>query len=176
MRRLPLLLPALLTTLLLGCAGPTDAAAPAVPVDAFEASVERVVDGDTFVASAGARRHVRVRLIGIDAPESVRPDAPVECHGRAAGALLERLLPAGTRVRAAYQGRVRRDAHGRDLWDVWLPDGRFLQAVLVRAGAAEARRYHPHGAHAAYLDAVMREARAERAGLHTCAPPPTPLR
>jgi micrococcal nuclease len=138
---------------------------PEPPGDAFVATVERVVDGDTFVAVRDGRR-VRVRLIGVDAPESVKPDAPVECYGREASALLTRLLPAGGEVRAAYQTDQHRDPNGRDLWDVWLPDGRFLQAVLVRDGAADARRYQPQVAHAEYLDSLERLAREAGEGLH----------
>jgi len=138
---------------------------PAPPGGAFDATVERVVDGDTFLARHGNRR-VRVRLIGIDAPESVKPDASVECHGKEASRALSDVLPEGMTVRAAYQTERHRDPNGRDLWDVWLPDGRFLQAVLVRAGAVEARAYRPHVAHADYLEGVERLARAEGAGLH----------
>jgi micrococcal nuclease len=166
--------------LLAGCggdaAGPDGTAAPSPraalpagmpepPRDAFEATVERVVDGDTFVAVRDGRR-VRVRLIGVDAPESVKPDAPVECYGREASALLNRLLPPDAQVRAAYQTDQHRDVNGRDLWDVWLADGRFLQAVLVREGAVDARRYRPQVAHAEYLEAVERVARESGAGLH----------
>lgn len=42
--------------------------------------VERVVDGDTLIANRGGER-IRVRLLGIDTPESVHPTKPVECFG-----------------------------------------------------------------------------------------------
>jgi micrococcal nuclease len=115
-RRVPVLRVAAAAVLLLaGCGGgaaaPDGTAAPSPvslpagmpqpPGDAFPATVERVVDGDTFIAVRDGRR-VRVRLIGVDAPESVKPDAPVECYGREASALLSRLLPAGAPVRGAY--------------------------------------------------------------------------
>jgi micrococcal nuclease len=67
-------------------------AAPRPPAGAFIATVERVVDGDTLIATRNSRR-VRVRLIGVDAPESVKPDSPVECFGPEASAQLEQLLP-----------------------------------------------------------------------------------
>ena len=139
-------------------------AAPPAPARAFTARVDRVVDGDTFIA---VRRGVlvRVRLIGVDSPESVRPDYPVECWGHEASAVLTRLLPVGTKVTAAYQAGGTQDRYGRDLWDVWLPDGRFLQGVLVRRGAAEAYPYRPQIAHAPYLESVEAVARARDAGL-----------
>ncbi len=153
---------------LVGC-GPASASlaeitAPTAPGRAFTARVDRVVDGDTFIAERRGER-VRVRLIGVDAPESVRPGYPVECWGHQASAVLARLLPVGTRVVAAYQTGGRRDQYGRDLWDVWLPDGRFLQGVLVRKGATEAYPYRPQVEHAAYLETVETRARARDAGL-----------
>src|SRR4051812_24885439 len=107
---------------------PVDVQASALP-GTFSARVVRVVDGDTFIA-ARAGREVRVRLIGVDSPETVKPDWPVECWGPRASRLTHRLLPVGARVRAAYESGGRLDQYGRDLWGVWLPDGGVLQAVL----------------------------------------------
>lgn len=61
------------------------------------AVVERVVDGDTLVVDVGGDR-ARVRLLGIDTPETVKPDAPVECFGPQASARTKALLPEGVRV------------------------------------------------------------------------------
>jgi micrococcal nuclease len=138
---------------------------PAPPPDAFRATVERVIDGDTFVARRDGGSS-RVRLIGIDAPESVQPEAPLECFGPEAGAALRGLLTRGTVVHAAYQAGGPVDQFGRQLWDVWLEDGRFVQAELVRQGAVEARVYRPHDQHADVLDRLEEEARDDDAGLH----------
>ena len=67
-------------------------------------------------------------------------------------------------VTGAYQDGGKHDIYGRDLWDVWLPDGRFLQAVLVRKGAADAVAYRPQVAHAALLARL--DAVATAAGRH----------
>lgn len=156
--------------LLAGCAAADpaprrpDRADPTAPPRAFAARVDRVVDGDTFVAVVRGER-LRVRLIGVDAPESVQPDAPVECHGPESAALLAALLPAGREVQAAYQRGGRQDRFGRELWDVWLPDGRFVQAVLVRRGAARAVAYEPQVAHAGTLARLQDQARTDRRGL-----------
>lgn len=156
---------------LAGCGGesgqdstsPSDIPAP--PADAFRATVERVVDGDTFFARRDGRR-LRVRLIGIDAPESVQPEAPVECFGPDAARALAALLPAGTAFSGAHGAGGEVDQFGRQLWDVWLEDGRFVQAELVRQGAVEARSYPPHTEHADLLDRLEDEARRDDAGLH----------
>lgn len=136
-----------------------------VPAEAFEATVVRVIDGDTFIAFRNGRR-VRVRLIGIDAPESVQPDARVECFGRQSANRLRELLPNGTSVQASYQGSDHQDRFDRDFWDVWLQNASFLQAELVRGGHARARAYPPHTRYTAVLAAEERKARSARVGLH----------
>ena len=157
---------------LMGCAGPSGSGSapvvpevPAPPGDAFRARVQRVVDGDTFLALRDGQR-LRVRLIGIDAPESVQPDAPVECFGPEAADSLEQMLAPGSRVDAAYQAGEAADQFGRQLWDVWLDDGRFVQAELVRQGAVRARAYRPHTQHADLLDRLDDAARDAEVGLH----------
>ncbi len=175
------LLALLLGSLLAGCApapgsdgrqrtpapalDPGDVESPAVPRDAFPATVVRVVDGDTVVATvARDARPVRARLIGIDTPETVRPKSPVACYGEQAAALSRRLL-TGARVRAAYEPGGRQDRFGRELWDVWLPDGRFVQAVLVTAGAARAYPYRPQVRYAGLIARLADAAQVGRRGL-----------
>jgi micrococcal nuclease len=169
-------MPAVLLAVLLGACGtassrppPVNAEDPgvAVPADAFNATVMRVVDGDTLVARL-AGRQVRVRLLGIDTPESVKPGTPVACFGHEASALT-RALVQGRTVRAAYEVE-HTDSYGRELWDVWLPDGRFLQGVIVASGGARSYPYQPNTVHADELHALMSRAHDERRGLWgTCA-------
>src|SRR5437868_14231798 len=68
--------------------------------------VVRVVDGDTIHVLLGGREE-KVRYIGIDTPESVKPGTPVQCFAKRASAYNERLVE-GERV------RVVRDAEARD--------------------------------------------------------------
>ena len=147
-----------------GVDAPGPSGAPAPPLSAFTATVDRVVDGDTFVALVGGRR-VRVRVIGVDAPETVKEGAPVGCYGPQASAYLKALLRPRARVSGAYEAGGRTDRFGRDLWDVWLPDGRFVQGLLVSGGYARAREIRPQHEHAAWLARVQADARAARAGL-----------
>jgi micrococcal nuclease len=160
---------------LAGCGAPSTAyddggvaraaGAPRVPAAAFRATVERVVDGDTFIARQ-AGRTLRVRLIGINAPESVKPGSPVECFGPESSQVLHDLLPRGAAVRAAYEDGGQRDQYGRELWDVWLGDGQFLQAVLVERGAARPRLYRPQHKYADLLARLGDRASAEDNGLY----------
>ena len=64
------------------------------------AGVVRVVDGDTIEARIGGRDE-DVRLIGIDTPETVKPDTPVQCFGERASHFTKRRL-TGRRVRLAF--------------------------------------------------------------------------
>lgn len=96
--------------------------------------VQRVVDGDTLLMVGGAR----VRLEGVDTPETVREDYPVEPWGPEASAFTKEFVrKAGNQVKLTF-GNERLDDYGRYLAFVW--DGeRMLNEELVRAGLAEAR-------------------------------------
>src|SRR3954452_14337831 len=143
--------------------GPVES--PQIPVAAFAASVVRVVDGDTFLARVGSGPAVRVRVIGVDRPETVKPDTPVRCYGPQASSFTKHLLPPGTVVRAAHEPGGDTDRYGRQLWDVWLPDGRFLESVLVAAGAARAYPFPPQVEHAEVIGRLAAQARTQRRGL-----------
>jgi micrococcal nuclease len=56
-----------------------------------------VVDGDTLMLGTGER----VRLIGVDTPETKRPNTPVEYFGKEASAFTKRLAE-GKRIRLEY--------------------------------------------------------------------------
>jgi micrococcal nuclease len=97
-------------------------------------TVRRVVDGDTLLMASGAR----VRLEGIDTPETVRPNYRVEAWGPEASTFTKDFIKhAGNRVKLTF-GDDRLDKFGRYLAFVW--DGeKMLNEELVRAGLAEAR-------------------------------------
>ncbi len=175
MRRLATLLPLLL---LAGCAAPRPVVAPAaagdapvvaVPADAQMAQVVRDVDGDTIIAAVGGA-DVRVRLLGLDTPESVKPGTPVACFGHEASSFTTRLLPRGTRLRVAYEVE-HTDAYGRQLWDLWLPDGRWVNGLLVASGAARAYPYRPNTTYATELAAAEATAKAGHRGLWSACDP-----
>lgn len=138
---------------------------PAVPSDAFRAQVVRVVDGDTFIARVnGVGAQLRVRVIGIDTPETVKPGTPVRCFGPQASAYAKELLTHQW-VRAAHEPGGDTDRYGRQLWDVWLSDGRFLAGELAAGGFARAYPYSPQIFYASRLKAVADAAEAAGRGL-----------
>lgn len=94
----------------------------------------RVVDGDTLTARVAGRTET-VRVIGIDTPESVKPDTPVECFALRASAEARRLLPAGAAIRLESDPtQAGRDQFGRLLAHVWLPDGTLYAERMIRGG------------------------------------------
>ena len=110
------------------------------------ATVERVVDGDTVVVEIDGTRET-VRLIGIDTPETVKPNAPVECFGPEASATTKELLPEDTEVRLERDVEAR-DDYGRLLAYVYrASDGMFVNLELVRQGYAVLLTFPPNVAH-----------------------------
>lgn len=137
--------------------GPSGASGPS------SGPVVRVVDGDTIrVRLAGTEE--RVRYIGVDTPETVKPGTPVQCYGKAASAFNKRLL-SGRRVRLVFDAE-HRDRYGRLLAYVYRqPDGLFVNAELVRRGYAQTLTIPPNVSHAPEFRALARGARSAGRGL-----------
>ena len=145
------------------------------PALAPNATVERVVDGDTIVVELQGQRE-RVRLLGIDTPESVAEDRPDQCYGAEAGAYLTDLLPVGTDVALV------RDVEPRDQYDrllayvVRTDDQLFVNLDLVERGFAATLVYPPNDHYAVVLRRAVRAAVAAGAGLWgVCGGPDVPL-
>ena len=137
-----------------------------------EAVVKRVVDGDTIVVHLGGRDE-RVRLIGIDTPETVDPRKPVQCFGKEAAAHTKDLLPAGTIV------RLERDVEARDRYDRLLAyvyrvsDNLFVNLALAHDGYAQMLTIPPNVAYVDQIRAAVADARNAGRGLWAaCATPP----
>lgn len=129
-----------------------------LPTFAEAQIVERVVDGDTIIVDGVGR----VRLIGVDTPETVDPRRMIEFFGREASAFAEELL-LGKQVRLEFDQR-RTDRYGRTLAYVWLPDGAMANAEIIRRGFGHAYTRFPFR----YLERfrqLEREARLAERGL-----------
>ncbi len=123
-----------------------------------------VVDGDTVELRFEGQSE-RVRLLGIDAPESVHPSVPVQCFGPEASAQLAAALPADTEVLVERDVEAR-DRYGRLLLYIYrADDGLFINRWLVQAGLADTSFYEPNTTLAAPLIQARSQARADRAGL-----------
>lgn len=121
--------------------------------------VERVVDGDTLLL----RNRARIRLLGIDAPETVRPNHPIEPWGKEASEFLRRAT-IGRSVRLEFD-RERVDRYGRFLAYVWVEDT-LLNEALLRAGLARAKlAYRYSSTMKTRFERAELAAQAERRGL-----------
>lgn len=150
---------------LVGCSM-FDRSAPARP---GEATVVRVVDGDTVVLDIGGDEE-STRLIGIDTPESVKPNSPVECYGPEAADNLERLLPAGSAVRVERDAEIR-DQYGRLLLYVYrLENDRFVNHAQAAEGFARLLVIAPNDAHAAQIRQAVHDAERRGLGLWSACP------
>jgi micrococcal nuclease len=125
-----------------------------------DARVERVVDGDTLVLAGGER----VRLIGVDTPETKKPGTPIECFGKKASAFTTAFVE-GKRVRLELDVEER-DRYGRLLAYVErVQDGLSVNAELVRRGYATALTIPPNVRHADDYARLARVARERGRGL-----------
>ena len=168
-----------------GCAGPGGAARGAAssaptpvaaanpsPVSGFApvgetetARVVRVVDGDTIVIDRGGGNE-RVRYIGIDTPESVKPNTPDEFMAREASAANGALVEGREVV-------LERDVSDTDHYDrllryVWMREGDgwvFVNLELVRRGFAQVATYPPDVRWTDTFLVAQREAREAGLGL-----------
>jgi micrococcal nuclease len=151
------------------------APAPAAVLDGF---VLRAVDGDTLEVRLGGGAVETVRLIGIDTPETVKPDTPVQCFGPQASAF-EHRVAEGRPVRLVV-GVEPRDVYGRLLAYVYLrPKNRrvshnpgrvahrerFLNAELVRRGLARTLAIPPNTRLAGRFSALQSQASQRPRGL-----------
>ena len=143
--------------------GPDDPSGPA------NARVTHVVDGDTIDVAMPEGKDETVRYIGIDTPETVKPDTPVQCGGPKAHAVNERLV-GGRTVTLRFDAE-RRDVYGRLLAYVYLPAARpgghslFVNAELVRLGLARTLTIPPNDSFASLFARLAARAGALGRGL-----------
>lgn len=128
----------------------------------FHATVVEVVDGDTFVVRYANGRRDTVRMLGVDAPETVHPDRPVECFGPEARAYTTARL-AGRAV-VLETDTESRDAYGRLLASVRV-GGERVEDELLRRGLARFLVIAPNTRRARALLAAELDARGARRGL-----------
>jgi len=163
---------------------PSPEPAPEPRRQRIAARITRVIDGDTLrVSATGARRSAyTVRLIGIDTPETVAPNTPVECGGPQATSNLLRLAfsrPAdtdGDGLLDEQGGQGRRvtlltdpsqdtfDRYGRLLAYVTTRSGRNLALEQLAAGWAKVYVYERRFAQYGRFRAASARARSARRG------------
>ena len=108
-----------------------------------------------------------VRLIGLDTPETVAPDRPVECFGPEASARTKGLVEGGQVWLEYDEVSGPTDKYDRTLAFVWLDQQTMLNELLIREGFAEEVTYTDGYAHAEEFRAAEDAARSSGAGMWT---------
>ena len=126
--------------------------------------MKRVVDGDTIdIAISGNTE--RVRLIGINTPETKHPTKGMECFGPEASAYTEQLLPKGTKLRVERDIEAR-DKYSRLLLYVYIDNSNvFVNLDLVLQGYARPMVFEPNTAHKADFAQAATQAELRNVGL-----------
>lgn len=123
-------------------------------------TVKRVVDGDTFETKEGDK----VRLIGMDTPETVKPGSPVEDYGKEASAFTKKEL-TGKEV-IMFADVEDKDRYGRLLRYVFLKTSdTMFNEILVREGYANIATFPPNVTYADTFRKLEKEAREKKRGL-----------
>ncbi len=120
---------------------------PTIPTNDFTGApaykVIRIIDGDTVVLSMDGKE-TKVRLIGVDTPETAHPNKPVERYGKEASQFIKNLL-RGESVYVEYEsGASNLDKYGRLLAYLYrAPDGLFINLEIIRQGYGHAYTQYP---------------------------------
>jgi micrococcal nuclease len=126
--------------------------------------VSKIVDGDTFWIINEKGENEKIRLIGVDAPESRKSGKKeIGYYGKESKLYLEKFL-AGKKVRLQFDvGKY--DRYKRTLAYVYLEDGTFLNAHLVKYGYAAVMTVPPNVKFADQFVKLQKEAREKKRGL-----------
>ncbi len=96
-------------------------------------NVISVVDGDTIVVDMAGTKET-VRLIGVDTPETKDPRKQVQCFGQAASEFTRNLIADNLVRLEADPINTNRDRYQRLLRYVYLPEGTFVNAEIIKQG------------------------------------------
>ena len=132
--------------------------------DGANGRIVKVIDGDTVDVSMSGRTE-RVRLIGIDTPETKKPNTPIQCFGPEASKHINELLPVDTPVLLQRDVEAR-DPYGRLLGYVYrTSDNLFINQDLIINGFARPLSIAPNTAFASEFATLAQTAQNSKIGL-----------
>ena len=136
---------------------------PPLP-DGANARIVEIIDGDTVDVSMSGRTE-RVRLIGVDTPETKKPNTPIQCFGPEASKHMSELLPVDTPV-LVQRDIEARDPYGRLLGYVYrTSDNLFVNQDLIVNGFARPLSIAPNTAFAGEFATLAQTAQNSKIGL-----------
>ena len=104
--------------------------------------ITRFVDGDTLEIDMNGKTE-KVRFIGVDTPETHKPNTPVQCYGPAASAFTKNTIGTQSIRLEADALSSNRDRYNRLLRYVYLPDGTLMNQKLIEEGYGFYYPYFP---------------------------------
>ncbi|MFY0644255.1 MAG: thermonuclease family protein [Bacteroidia bacterium] len=126
--------------------------------------VRYVIDGDTIIVEDGSNKGIKVRLIGINAPESRDyKHRKKEAFGEESSDFLKQLLE-NQKVQLSYDVEEL-DQYGRHLAYVYLENGKMVNNIMLRAGYAELMTINPNVRHVSMFVQSQTFARENRLGI-----------
>jgi len=145
----------------------------------LQARIKRVIDGDTVVITLAepSRQERKIRLIGIDSPESrgsqkLNRDARrsgikkqrLKAMGRKSTRFVQKLLYEGQPIQLEL-GQEAQDRYGRTLAYIWLTDGSMLNRQILQAGYAKTMSIPPNTKYLESFNQAEKTARNQKKGL-----------
>lgn len=125
-------------------------------------TVNKVIDGDTIEVVKG-NEVLKIRYIGVDTPETVKPNSPVECFGKEASEFNKNLvLNKKVRLESDIEDV---DQYGRKLRYVYLEDNQMVNKILIEQGYAYVLTIPPNVKYKDIFLQSERDARNNKAGL-----------
>ena len=145
----------------------------AIPAQAYPAmppgvegpfTVTKVVDGDTIWVDNNGKRQ-KIRMIGLDTPESVDPRKPVQCFALEASAQAKTILGGQSVYLETDPSQDAVDKYGRTLAYVWTESGRLFNLDMIADGYAHEYTYDLPYRYQPDFRAAERDARTQERGL-----------
>lgn len=145
----------------------------AIPAQAYPAmppgvqgplTVIKVVDGDTIWVDNNGKRQ-KIRMIGLDTPESVDPRKPVQCFALEASAQAKTILGGQSVYLETDPSQDTVDKYGRTLAYVWTESGRLFNLDMIADGYAHEYTYDLPYRYQPDFRVAERDARTQERGL-----------
>ena len=111
-------------------------------VNGYKVLISRVIDGDTIEFNCNGKKE-KIRIIGIDAPETVHPRKPVQCFGPEASKKMKKLVLNKKVTLKISKTSDNRGKYGRLLRYIEI-DGKDIGAELIKQGFAFSYKKYPH--------------------------------
>jgi endonuclease YncB( thermonuclease family) len=125
--------------------------------------IAKFIDGDTVTVDMNGTVET-IRMIGVDTPETHRPNTPVQCYGPEAADFTKMLIGSQKVRLKADPLDTNRDRYGRLLRYVYLPDGRMVETELISKGYGFAYTSFPFEKSAEFTK-LENQAKAGKTGL-----------